>query len=380
MRARISLLFFFPSPSRLQSHSSNPNTSFVSFFSSLSSPAKFPYSNAAIVDYLMNTFKLTKNQALSISNRFSWIKTTARPQLVHKFFLEIGFSETQIQSAVRVSPQILFSDVTKILRPKIEFFQQLGIVDSHLGKLISHNSTLLTSSLQKKLVPCVEILKKILGNDKNNKDLIRVLGKFNGFMWANPQKLLENSSFLASCGIVAPQLSALLKRQPVIFLMEESKLRDLVSRVSEMGLPVDTPAFVHGLETVSSLSTDTIKKKLDLLRSLGFSEHECLQMFRRQPVLLRTSEKKLKTGIDFFLNTAKFRKSMLIYAPWCLMLSIENRVVPRFKVFEVLKLKKLFKKEPSFYSMVVCSEDEFLAKYILKFGDDVEELMAAYKI
>ena len=75
-------------------------------------------------------------------------------------------------------------------------------------------------------------------------------------------------------------------------------------------------------------------------------------MFRRAPVMLRASKEKLKVGIEFFLNTAEFKKSVLIQSPSLLMLGMEKRVIPRYMVFQVLKLKKLFEKEPSFYKMV----------------------------
>ncbi|KAB2597293.1 hypothetical protein D8674_000213 [Pyrus ussuriensis x Pyrus communis] len=92
-------------------------------------------------------------------------------------------------------------------------------------------------------------------------------------------RLLRNSAYMESCGIVGSQLSMLLKRQPWLFIVQESVLRCLVA-------------------------------KLNLLCDFGFSKDECMEMFRRTPGLLRTSEEKLKFGIDFFLNTIKFKKSV----------------------------------------------------------------------
>ena len=88
---------------------------------------------------------------------------------------------------MRFSPQILFSNIDKTLRPKLEFFQQLGLFGSDLARFISKISTLLTASLDRKLVPCIEILKKFFGNDENAKDLIRVLHRCNWVVTRDPK-------------------------------------------------------------------------------------------------------------------------------------------------------------------------------------------------
>lgn len=375
-------LMFFHSPPKFQCLPSNAAKLSISLFSSLSSPMKIPNpnGNSHITDYLISTFKYTKTQASSISNRFAWVTSPEKPQSVCSFLRELGFSDTHIRCAVRGSPQILFSNIDKTLRPKLGFFQQLGISGSDLASLISKNSTLLTVSLERKLVPCIEILKKILGNDENAKDLIRVLCKCNWVVRKDPEsRLLGNIAFMESCGIVGTQLTMLLKRQPWLFIVQESVLRSLVSRVLEMGFSLNSRMLVHALYTVSCLRNETISRKLDLLCIFGFSEDECMEMFRRTPGLLRTSEEKLKLGIDFFLNTVKFKKSVLIHSPWILMFSMENRVIARYRVLEVIKSKRLLKRDPTFYAALVLTEDEFLVKFISRFRDDAEVLLVTYK-
>ncbi|KAM2220218.1 hypothetical protein FF1_019296 [Malus domestica] len=352
----LKLLVLSRSPLYFQYLPSNAAKLSISLFSSLSSPTKIlkPNGNSHLADYLVNTFKFTKTQAFSISSRFSWVTSPEKPQSVYSFLRELGFSDTHIRSAVRVSPQILFPNINKTLRPKLEFFQQLGLFGSDLARFISKNSTLLTASLDRKSVPCIEILKKILGNDENAKDLIRVLCRCNWVVTRDPKsRLLGNIAFMESCGIVGSQLSTLLKRQPWLFIVQESLLRSLVARVVEMGFSLNSGMLVHG--------------------------DECMDMFRRTPGLLRTSVEKIKFGIDFFLNTVKFKKSVLIHTPWILMYSMENRVSARYRVLEVIKSKRLLKRDPSFYDALILPENEFLDKFISRFRGDAEELLVTYK-
>ena len=296
-----------------------------------------------------------------------------------QFLKQLGFSETHIQSAVKVSPQILFSDIDRTLKPKLQFFQDLGLAGPDLGKFISKHSVVLSHSLDKRLIPCVNVMKKVIVNDKNNRDLIRVLQRGYWFFATPESRLLCNIALLENCGIVGSQLPMLLMRQSRLLTFRESMLRDLVSRVLDMGFSVHSRMFVYGLYTVSCLSGETFNRKLDLLHSFGFSKEECMEMFRRTPGLLRTSEEKLKFGIEFFLNDIKVTRSLLICQPHCLMNSMNERVIPRYRVLQVIKSKRLLMKDPRFLNVLHLSEGEFLEKYISRFTGDAEELLVAYK-
>ncbi|KAA8517153.1 hypothetical protein F0562_017446 [Nyssa sinensis] len=365
---------------------SKPTRHFLHLFSTVASlphagtHTSPPIPNPSIVNYLIEAFGFPERRARSISNRFLWIETTEKPQSVVHFFKQLGLSETHIRSSVRISPQILFSDIDKTLKPKLQFFQELGLTGSDLGRFISMNSTLFTRNLDGKLVRCIEIIKKTLTDDDNNQDLIRVLKRCNWVSTKDPDsRMLGNISYLESCGIVGSQLSVLLKRQPLLFIMQESALRDLVSRVIDMGFSTDSRMLVHAVFTVSCMSIETFARKLELFRSFGFSKDECMGMFRRAPGLLRTSEEKLKLGFEFFMNHTEFGKPVLLLRPTSLMYSLEERVIPRYRVFQILKSKKLLKKGLNFVNLLSFSEEKFLEKFISRFRDDAEELLLAYK-
>ncbi|KAJ7960984.1 Transcription termination factor like [Quillaja saponaria] len=329
----------------------------------------------------MQTFKFSKIKFIYISNRVARIKCPEKPLYVLNFFQNIGFSAAHIRSAVCSCPQILFSDIDKTLKPKIYFFQQAGILGSDLGKFISKNSILLTASLEKTLVPNLETLKRFLYGDKNNKMLIKILHKCGWLLQKNgDSKLSGNAAFLKSCGIVGSQFSMLLKVQPRIFILPDSLLRDLVSQAVNMGFPLNSRMLVHAIHSLSCLSRESFERKLELLQSFGFTNDESMQMFRRAPSLLRTSEEKLKFGIEFYLHTAKLQRRVLVNRPQDLMYSMEERVVPRYRVSQVIISKKLLKKEPSFVYMISLTEVKFLENFILRFGDAVEELMGAYQV
>ncbi|XP_022774905.1 uncharacterized protein LOC111316927 [Durio zibethinus] len=334
-------------------------------------------SNPPLFNYLVKNLDFTETQAFSISNRYSHVKSLKKAYSVANFFQSLGFSNAQIASAVHVAPHILFADVEKKLRPKIKLFQDLGLVEPHLGKFFSKNSTLLTCSLDKKLIPSIQFVKKILGN--NNEDLFKVFNRCNGFLARDDMlKLSRNLEYLESCGIVGSQLSKLLTRQPRIFRMRESALGDLVTRVVDMGFSIDSRMLMHAIHTLSCLSEQTFQKKCELLKTFGFSDNDCLVMFRKIPGVFRVSEEKMKLRIEFFLNVAKFDKNVLASRPILLMSSLEDRVIPRYRVLQIIKSKKLLKTDRSFLYILDFTERKFL-EFISRFPDDVEELLMAYK-
>ncbi|TKY59931.1 Mitochodrial transcription termination factor-related [Spatholobus suberectus] len=373
LKLRPALLF------SLSNHfSSNSVRSFFSSFSAASFSTQCPHSNesTSIIDYLNANFQFSRTQSFYISKRVSRGRFPQRPLSVLSFFKQIGFCDAQILSVVRQRPQILFADVDKILRPKIELFRLFGFEGSELSKFISKNSSILTSSLKKTLVPAVEAIRKIVCHEK---DFLRVLHRC-GWILPKYQKFMDNVAFLQSCGVVGSHLAMLLKLQPRLFIAQHSTIGNCVSRAVDMGFHENSRMLVHGIHTISSLSHKTFRRKLELMNCFGFSEDEGLQMFRRAPTLLRTSEKKLKVGMEFFLQTVMLPKSALVHQPRILMYSMEDRVLPRYRVFQLLISKNLCSKKASSYVYVLClSEEMFLVKYISQFREIAEELLVVYK-
>ncbi|OAY59117.1 uncharacterized protein LOC110626072 [Manihot esculenta] len=356
----------------------NPKQPPFPSFSSFAKISKTP--NPALFQFLIETFNFSETQALTLSARRSSLKSLENAQSVVNFFKNLGVSNSQIQSAAHLFPQIIFANPDKTLAPKIKVFQDLGIVGHDLGKLISKSSPILGASLTTKLVPCVEILQKHLLNDKKNKDLVTVLIRcYRIVTCKNPQaRLLSSIAYLESCGIVGSQLSFLLINQPRLLACQESVRRGIVSQTLSMGFSAKSRMLVYGLIAVFCSGDRTVERKYRLFRSFGYSEYECRQIFGKAPYLLTRSEEKLKLKIKFFLNTVKLEKENLVrYAP-ILMQSMERRVLPRFRVWEILKSKK-FLEEKVRVAMFFSTEEVFVQKYISSFPDEAEELLLAYK-
>nr|GEV59501.1 transcription termination factor MTERF5, chloroplastic-like [Tanacetum cinerariifolium] len=218
-----------------------------------------------------------------------------------------------------------------------------------------------------------------VGSGKNV-NLVRLLVRCNWVDVKCPvERVKGNLAFFEECGIVGSQLVTVMTRQPRLLIMGELEVRKLVSRLLEIGFRIDSRMFVHGLYTLSCLSEESFGKKVELFKSFGFSESEVLGMFRKAPGLFRVSGGKLRGGIEFFMNVVGFEKEVLVRRPNVLMLSLEERVIPRYNVLNVIMKKRLLKKRPKFSNVTWLPEAQFLEKYVLKNRDYAEELLLVYK-
>ncbi|XP_076898507.1 transcription termination factor MTERF8, chloroplastic-like [Bidens hawaiensis] len=323
-------------------------------------------SKSTIITYLAQTLGFPKSRAIWFFNRLSSPQTN--PQAVIAFLQSHNFNLTDIQSWVFKSPHILFSDVNKTLKPRIDFFQDLGLKDQDLCKFISKNPVYLTHRFDERVKPCVDVLKRLNldnnnnNNNNNNVNLIRTLRRCN---WADIKdpvtRVSNNVEYLEKCGIVGAQLATVITRQPRLLIMGESELKVLVSKVLDFGFSMDSRMLVHAIYTVSCLSEETFERKVELFRSYGFTKGEFMSMFVKAPPLLRVSESKLRSGIEFFL------------------MSLEERVIPRFRVLDIMMEKRILKRRPKFLNVLSMPEGKFLEKFIYKDGDYADELLLAYK-
>lgn len=335
--------------------------------------------NPLIIDFFTNSLGFSPPKALSLLQRLpgGGLKDLENPKSVIHFFKSLGFSDAQVRNCIYKRPHILSSSIDKTLKPKIQLFQDLGLADFDLGKFFSWNSFLLSRNLAKTMLPCIDMLRPIMGNDK---DLVVVISRSNWIFKRDPEKVLKaNLGFLMECGIVGSRLSMTLKRQPWILTKNVEDLRELVERVLGMGFSVDSTMLIHAIHTINSMTSDRLMRKFQLFRSVGFSEDECSFLFRRMPVLFRASEDKLRLGLLFFMNTAKFDKDTMMKNPTCLMYSMENRVIPRYKVMEILKSKNLLKTQPRFMKVLSLKEDVFLERFISSYPSEAPQLLLAYK-
>ncbi|XP_006842722.2 uncharacterized protein LOC18432558 [Amborella trichopoda] len=368
--------FLFSLPFSLSS-----SLSFNDYSSSLSLPRFTSSSTSAslpsIVTVLMDYVGLSMESAMNASSCLLHLKTTEKPLSVINFLKKSDFSDTHVQTIICKRPQLLKANVEKTLKPKFRAFHDLGLLGCDLGHIISADPVILTKSTEKQILPKLEFLKNYL---HTNEKVVRALKKSSWILIFDIEKrLVPNIRLLESYGVEDSQLHKLLLRQPRFFTKEPKRFKEIAERVKEMGFDPNSGLFSNAILAMSWLSRETWQAKVELCKNFGWSEEDVICAFRRSPYLFSLSEKKLKMGMDYFINVLKLDKFYLVLHPVLFSLSLEGRVIPRHRVLQALRSKNLLKKDVEFTSFCKRAENVFLQRYVLSFGNEAEYLLRVYK-
>ncbi|KAG6683941.1 hypothetical protein I3842_12G038400 [Carya illinoinensis] len=293
------------------------------------------------------------------------------------FFRAHGFSDMQIKTLTMKCPELYTYNAEKILKPKLEFFKSLGLPDLEITKLLSASSYVLQTSLEKQIIPCVQELRRILGTDEN---VLRVIkARCAVFRTDAVHKLQTNFATLISHGVPQSLVFKLFFLRTRSVIMCGRRFRENVCEVTKLGFDPNNLKFVLAVVSMTLNSKRLWEQKVEAYRSFGLSEGEIYAAFKRQPMCMALSEKKIKKMMGFFVNKLKMNPSRISKRPTLLLHSLEKRIIPRCSVLQLLMLKGLIKEDSSIIYMVEMAEKEFMLKFVSKYQTEVPDVVRAHQ-
>ncbi|GLT88653.1 hypothetical protein SLE2022_066690 [Rubroshorea leprosula] len=313
--------------------------------------------------------------ALSLSkNRQTNKKGAQRSESLLNSLKAYGFNETHIKKLIKTNASVLQCRVETNFKPKLEWFIENGFTGTILTDLISLNPYIITWSLDFKLKPIFLLLKQFL--DTNEKIVTAV--KRSGCWLSNNNTLEQNIQYLISEGVPVKRISYLLTAQPRAMLQSRYRIAYAVKTVKDSGLAPDAFRFIHLLRAVIQLTESKLKRKLEVFKSLGWSDEQLLNTIKNYPICLSYSEENLRSKMEFYLNTMKFEREAVIARPLLMTLSVDKRIRPRYEVMNILGSKKLVKDGLKMIWVMEISEERFLKMYVTKHVDKVPGLLDMY--
>ena len=333
---------------------------------------KDPHRNPSSVtgSYLVETCHLSPQSPLSIAQKIN-IKTTQNADFVLNFLESHGFTNAQIANLITRCPRLVSSSTVK---PKLEFLQGVGFSSAQLTRFISLYPALLNSSLEK-LKHNFHLLSSIIGNDK----LTTAIRRNPRLLMSNlDTNFLPNVRTLQSYGIPSLRIAHFAATYPRVVLQVTSKqLEAIAESVRKMGFNPCSSMFLRGIGSMSGMSRSVWERKVGVYKSVGWTEGEVMSAFVRFPGCMRLSDENIKRMTGFFVKKMHWGPSILAVRPVVLGLSLEKRVIPRCLVLSVLVSKGLLTRNSS-AQFLILSEDDFLNKYVIKYQDQVPEVLQAY--
>jgi mTERF domain-containing protein, mitochondrial len=325
------------------------------------------------LEYLVQSCGLSLEDALRASEHIQHLKSPDKPDAVLQFLRETGISESVIRSLVSQSPRILCSSVENNVRPNIEKFQELGFSVEDISFIISRSPRLLQFNIVEKL----DFWLGVLGSVEN---LYVVLRWNRSLLDTNLENVIvPNLSFLLEeCGLSPSQIARLIKSYSRVVMINPEVLKMNAKRAEDLGFARSSSMFMHALITISQMNRHTLDARVKNLEQLGFSQDEVAFMISKTPTLLRCSEKLVCRKMEYLINEAGCDKTDVIHNPVLLMCSLENRLIPRTVVRNLLRSKGLPVGNKAISSFMQQSEERFVEKFILPYEHIIPGLHRAY--
>jgi len=295
---------------------------------------------------------------------------------VVEFFRARGFRNEQISTLTMKRPTLYLLNAHKILKPKFEFFKSLGLSGPEIAKLLSKQPTILVRSLEKQIIPCVQELRQILGTDEN---VLKAIKAGYGLIQANVEKVLKpNLMMLIRRGVPQSLALKLFFLGPQSLLMNTYRFSEIVSEVMKLGFDPNKLQFVIAIRSMAMTKT-LWEQKVEAYRSFGLSKIEIYSAFKRQPLFMATSKKKIKKSMGFFVNKLKIKPSLLSKNPILIQFSLEKRIIPRCSVLQLLVSKRLIKEDTSIFHAIRMTENKFVEKLVSNYQNEVPDVVRAHQ-
>ncbi|XP_042494047.1 uncharacterized protein LOC122073521 isoform X1 [Macadamia integrifolia] len=328
------------------------------------------------ISYLMNSCGLPFKAATSMAQKIR-IVTTERPDSVIELLQTNGFTKTHIANLLATYPRLLFADPVKTLQPKIEFFQSLGFSGSDLAKFLCSDKAILLRSLEKQIIPTLNFLKTFIHTDEN---LTTALKRYSSVVCCNVEKTLEpNIATLRGYGVPKSNISKMFTIQPKPLTLSDGRFNDVAAMVNEMGFDPNSLSFILALGSMSATNKQKWERKREAFKSFGWSDDEFLLAFKVQPMVMRTSEKKLVKLMNFFVNDLYLSPSDVAKYPNLFLLSLERRIIPRCSVLQVLMSKGLIEKDLNLLSALNDNKKSFEKRFVTRYEGEAPEIIKAYE-
>ncbi|CAA7044206.1 unnamed protein product [Microthlaspi erraticum] len=330
------------------------------------------------IDYLVDSCGLSPEYAIAASRKLL-LDSPERPNTVVKLLREHGFSTAQISSLVKKRPVLLLANAQSVLLPKLRFFLSIGVSKSLLARTLSSDPTILTRSLLNQLIPSYNFLKSVLyADDKIVAALRRTTWVF---LEDHTKNLVPNINFMSETGVPEKCIQLLLTHFPEAVMQKNQDFRGIAKQAKEMGFDPKKSTFVLAIHALSGKGNKSIWDKCFQVyhHRWGWSEDDILCAFKKHPHCMMLSERKINRTMEFLVKEVNLAPRSIAQCPVVLFFSLEKRIIPRCSVIKVLAAKGMVKEDWSLTSLLVPVEKVFLEKLVIKYEEELPELMDVYR-
>ncbi|KAJ4980171.1 hypothetical protein NE237_010951 [Protea cynaroides] len=346
----------------------------------LHDPSLRSISNAKIqpslsLHYLRNASGLSPDLSLKASQKlFIRTSSTSRCETVLTLLDTYGLPKPQISKLITKYPSLLFADPDNTLKPKLEFFSNMGISGPSLANILCRDPSVLDCSLEDHVIPLVNFLKSFIHSDGDMGIILGRLRLLKGVL----ELMGPNIEILREQGLPDSVISQLILRRPQLLTWKASRFKEKLLQTKQMGFDTSSLLFVQGFLASAQMNKPTWEAKLGVFWGFGWLENEVICLFRKQPGYLTRSESIIRTHLKFYMKKLDWTPVNIIENSDLLHQSLEKKIIPKCLVLGVLSSKGIFEKE-RLGTALKMNEVKFLKMFVMKYENELPELLKLYK-
>ncbi|XP_077249383.1 uncharacterized protein LOC143888880 [Tasmannia lanceolata] len=346
---------------------------YLKSISTLSNPNDQP---SFTVSYLANSCGLSEAAALLAAKKVR-IKTAEKADSVLCLLKNYDFDKTHISKLITKCPSLLLANPDKTLKPKFEFFRDLGLSGPNLAKILCSDPFILTRSLKKNIMPSIDFLRSHI---RTNGNMVFALRRSPCLLELSFQKrMVSNVSTLETHGVPKSGILKLIMTQSRALMVNPDRFSENIITIKEMGFDPLRLMLIQAVYIMSVISKSTWEAKLQVYRSEGWSENEILYAFKMQPICMDISEKKIRKVMGYYVNKMGWKPSVICRSPTFLSYSFEKRIHPRCLVMKILMSKGLIDKDLNPDYVLKLTEKDFMKKFVTKNQEKVPKIQKVYQ-
>lgn len=335
MTNQVSLLFHCPTTLHPVAFYAKPQKSFTNFCTKITAPTTTP-EKGVITEFLLN---------------------------------KCGLTDADIKKAYRHRNHLLRAKSSQTLEKVLVLLNGCGLTTpAQIRKVVLRHPGIIWSS-EKNIQSKLSFLRTFMKEE----DIIKLVQTEARILGQSELRLKYAISLLQKLGIDGEELPEILTRQPRLLTTPEQKVVESFKHAEDLGFKKGSKMFARTLRVILGLSKEDIDRRRHCLRSLGLSENQISDIWRKKPSTLGVTEEKMKRNVDFVVKTAGLSLADLVKYPNLFQYSVETRMIPRYRVMEALNsmqvqvqapMRKGKKEGLSFLQIVIIPEKSFLEKYV----------------
>lgn len=279
-----------------------------------------------------------------------------------------GFEEDKEVCCIVVRhPTLLLLSVERDLVPKVNILQDFLKDEEFVRRLIRRFSGILVYSIEH-LEKRVEYLRSLKLSEE---DPVRIIKFYPLILTLSIEKRLKpRIEYLRKCSLKEKEILKLLTRYPSFFgLSLDENLSKKTVLLQRIGFEPYSYQLAQAMSTVTRISYENLQNTINLFLSYGLAYEDICKMATKQPHILRYNCECLKPKIDYLVNEMDCSSKVLVSFPTFLGYSLEARIRPRFQIMQQLISKGLAKENYSIIRIFSLSDKDFV-KMVVKKGYD----------